>query len=79
MRNKRSSSGNGAATPIVSHESVTDEHIIDGFKNLHDAITTGFDSMRKDMDERFTALRAEMDERFGTVDERFGQLEHTAC
>ncbi len=66
----------------MSHESVTDEHILAGFKNLHEAITTGFDRMRTEMDERFAAthqrigdLEHRMLRRFDEVDARFDAIE----
>jgi BMFP domain-containing protein YqiC len=59
----------------VSDGSVTDEHILAGFANLHETITTGFDSMRKEMNERIGELEHRMLRRFDQVDERFDKVE----
>ncbi len=60
----------------MSPESVTDEHILAGFKSLHEAMTSGFDSLRgtlrKEMDERFNRV----DERIGGLHQRIGDLDH---
>jgi hypothetical protein len=59
--------------------SVTDEHILAGFANLHQAITTGFDAVRREMAELRTELRTELHNEIAGLEHRmmrrFDQIE----
>jgi hypothetical protein len=55
----------------VSNQSVTDEIILEGFRNLAEAMANGFDRV----DRQLAELRAEMNARFAQVDRRFAEFE----
>jgi ribosomal protein S17E len=59
--------------------SVTNEHILAGFANLHQVITTGFDTVRREMAELRTELRTEFRNEIAGLEHRmmrrFDQIE----
>jgi uncharacterized membrane-anchored protein len=69
----------------VSNQSVTDKTILDGFKNLHEAMTQGFDQLRQYIDRRFAESEQRMmrhfDHRDSCLDDherRIARLEQKA-
>ena len=64
---------------LVSPESVTDEIILEGFRNLHQAMAEGFDAMHREMNERFAEMDHRMMRRFDEVGSRLdGHERHIA-
>jgi uncharacterized membrane-anchored protein len=66
----------------VSTERVADKTIIDGFKNLHEAMTEGFDQLRQYIDRRFAESEQRMmrhldqrDSRLDDPERRLARLE----
>lgn len=54
----------------MSDRSVTDEQILGGFANLHQAMTTGFDAMRAEMHAMRLELRNEFRIEIGGLEHR---------
>jgi uncharacterized membrane-anchored protein len=66
----------------VSNQRVTDKTILDGFKNLHEAMTQGFDQQRQYIDRRFAESEQRMmrhldqrDSRLDDHERRLARLE----
>jgi hypothetical protein len=59
---------------------VTDETILEGFRNLAQVMSEGFDNHRAEFTAVLKAeiggLRREMNERFSAMDQRIGDLDH---
>ncbi len=63
----------------MSDRRVTDEQILGGFANLHQAMTTGFDAMRLELRNEFhneiAGLEHRMMRRFDRIEERLDDHE----